>query len=610
MHTKEEFQMHECTPYKDLVAIPKDFAMKYLEASNTLIRLQTILECEKDKYEQLLNSILHDNKELRTHGKGVRCAPLGIETTDEKTIVKRESPKNTRTKSPSKEPQTVEKLCEALMKSGQKKGQQCTYKAKSGVDFCSRHAKCESIERNNQEEEKEEKKEEKNEKKNEKKKEKKKEKEEKEEKKEKKRSRAKRSDTDTDYEDEDLTDEEKKARHWSNITDEEFILSCLRRHKVKPSELVKDVEIQSSGKKKEEEAKDMKPILIETIKREVDDMIDSVDSLESGHKAKLAYATMKRMELFKLLTRDELKSYVSVHWETKLKPFLVKTDRRYSGSDLMTAFEHYIIGTEFSKTYCGVKGDMYFGQTHFKQEIFSTVPYFKVWNDTGFLKPFCSDEVAFFPLDQILQRAMRNVNGFSSLIHVKQSGECPTDPYSFYKLEYIREDGVRAWRMDCRLEETLLSMYECLKDSISYWLNHYNVKGGKGEYRYCAYRLYHKGGPENAIIDQLMKNMFTITDVPRFYKMVQDCVQEYQPTSVDKLITHLDEPEVKTRFDTLRKTYTPQPERIEMIREVFTSMISKEEIEEALLKYGQRWRDEIEAENFINNLMNKGNGKV
>ena len=77
-------------------------------------------------------------------------------------------------------------------------------------------------------------------------------------------------------------------------------------------------------------------------------------------------------------------------------------------------------------------------------------------------KPFCRDEIykalynysiALFTIRYLLKKTLINPYGFSNVIYFRLENDDDADPYRFYILDQVRDDGKRCWKLECRLDD-------------------------------------------------------------------------------------------------------------------------------------------------------------
>ena len=82
---------------------------------------------------------------------------------------------------------------------------------------------------------------------------------------------------------------------------------------------------------------------------------------------------------------------------------------------------------------------------------------------TEFYERFYNYSIAIFTIKELLKLAIVNPYGFPNIVYLPLDKSEDDDPYSFYILDKITENGNRCWKMECRLDEFSSTVAEKLK---------------------------------------------------------------------------------------------------------------------------------------------------
>ena len=179
------------------------------------------------------------------------------------------------------------------------------------------------------------------------------------------------------------------------------------------------------------------------------------------------------------------------------------------------------------------------------------------WYDTDKIKPYdiniyneiCNYNLAIVDLTEYLTSVFSSDN--SSIVYIKVPKSKKQDPFSFY--QYIETiNGVKQWRMDCRLQE--LSM-DLIKILLPYCTKLYK-KIYKDTYHDNTFRESHSFDLINTEGDQLIRNICVLSSIYRISKILQGIIIKYHTYTFDKtkdkLLTHSDDPNQLEGYNILK----------------------------------------------------------
>lgn len=184
--------------------------------------------------------------------------------------------------------------------------------------------------------------------------------------------------------------------------------------------------------------------------------------------------------------------------------------------------------------------------------------------------------MAVFPIKENLKRVLVNPYGFSNIVYVNNEKSLKDDPYSFYCLEKIDEDGRRLWKMECRL-------YEFTK-FISQNLLTYTINIFKKIYMDIFLdNIYRKDYKDKAVIcrqdcEQLLFNIIELSNTKTLCETIRKIVLKncmIEPTKLDKFDFTADDRLIKKQLNSDNDT---KEQSIHSVKRLFDN-ISKEDCE-------------------------------
>jgi hypothetical protein len=149
-------------------------------------------------------------------------------------------------------------------------------------------------------------------------------------------------------------------------------------------------------------------------------------------------------------------------------------------------------------------------------------------------KKFYNYSCCLFTIKECFQIFLFNIYKFYNIIYMPNKKSKDTDLYSFYTLEKI-EDGKRYWSMDCRLEETSLTLSNAIKTyCISLYRNIYHNIFADNQYRH-DYHL--KSNVAEYECGQLAQNIILLSSIFKTSSILRKAVKDtatLTPTEKDK----------------------------------------------------------------------------
>jgi len=184
--------------------------------------------------------------------------------------------------------------------------------------------------------------------------------------------------------------------------------------------------------------------------------------------------------------------------------------------------------------------------------------------------------MAVLSVKENLKRVLVNPYGFSNIVYVNNEKSSKEDPYSFYCLEKIDDDGRRLWKMECRL-------YEFTK-FISQNLLTYTINIFKKIYMdIFTDNIYRKDYKDKAVIcrqdcEQLLFNILELSNTKALCETIRKTVLKnsvIEPSKLDKFDFTADDKLIKKQLNSENDS---KEQSIHSIKRLFDN-ISKEDCE-------------------------------
>jgi hypothetical protein len=158
--------------------------------------------------------------------------------------------------------------------------------------------------------------------------------------------------------------------------------------------------------------------------------------------------------------------------------------------------------------------------------------------------------LSMFPLSECLRRVLICKWNFFNIVYVKVPKATEDDPYSFYTLEHIHKNGLRNWKMDCRLDGfTSAFATNVLPYCISLFRKLYMDVFGDNDYR----ENYSSQSQSTEYeCEQLLLNIFTLADHRKLCNTLRDIVRKsctIAPTKLDKFNLYGDDTLLRRQFE-------------------------------------------------------------
>ena len=182
--------------------------------------------------------------------------------------------------------------------------------------------------------------------------------------------------------------------------------------------------------------------------------------------------------------------------------------------------------------------------------------------------------MAFIPIRKYIQKLLVNPYGFHNIIYVDLPKSTQSDPFSFYRLRKIDEDGKRFWELDCRMEYTAMEIQNNLRNwCIQLFRKIYMDVFNDNIYRekfteYSQVTQYE--------CSQLLQNITALDNLIAIRRMLSSTIREkatYQPSKKDKFNFHVDDVCQKTR---LKKEEYTQDNRNMLLMELFDDLTEEQ----------------------------------
>jgi hypothetical protein len=179
----------------------------------------------------------------------------------------------------------------------------------------------------------------------------------------------------------------------------------------------------------------------------------------------------------------------------------------------------------------------------------------KVFDKEQVINLYSCYNIALFNVVDYIKIIQPNRYGFNNLIYLDVQKSIDEDPFSFYYLEQIGNEGIatRNWKMDCRLDD--------LVGDIATSVLEFSVN----LYRKIYHAIYHDNvyrsqDNDTQILEyegeQIIQNIFILSDTYNFNMRIRQIIKEkctYVPTKNDKFNLYSDDPINRRRFTGLKK---------------------------------------------------------
>lgn len=183
--------------------------------------------------------------------------------------------------------------------------------------------------------------------------------------------------------------------------------------------------------------------------------------------------------------------------------------------------------------------------------------------------------IALFTVKDTLKRQFINPYGYSNIIYL-DLGKETDDPYSFYTLEKIEDDGRRCWKLECRVDN--------FSHDLAYHVKKYCIT----LFRKIYYDIFNDNVYRENYVDttaitqqdceQLLQNILVLSNTKQFCNMLRNMLMKYckiTPTSLDKFNLTADDRLQKKQF----ASFTDDPEEVvSSIKQLFDG-ISNDDIQ-------------------------------
>ena len=192
------------------------------------------------------------------------------------------------------------------------------------------------------------------------------------------------------------------------------------------------------------------------------------------------------------------------------------------------------------------------------------------------IEKVCNYAISVTTLRETFARVISNPFGFPNLVYLPLEKSGQDDPYSFYVLERIENDGKRYWKMECRLEDVSRMFSDrvltyCVSLFRKVYFDMFNDNLYREDYG-------EKSPAAHQDCEQLLVNMLELSQPKRFCNLLRGLVAEHsviQPATVDKFNFTRDDPVLKRNFAQLKDD---PKETIALVQRLFDN-ISEETAE-------------------------------
>lgn len=179
----------------------------------------------------------------------------------------------------------------------------------------------------------------------------------------------------------------------------------------------------------------------------------------------------------------------------------------------------------------------------------------KIFDKEQVINLYSCYNIALFNVVDYIKIILPNRYGFNNLIYLDIQKSIDEDPFSFYYLEQIGNEGgvTRNWKMDCRLDDlvgdiatSVLEFSVTLYRKIYHAIYHDNVYRSQDN---DTQILEYEG-------EQIIQNIVILSDTYNFNMRIRQIIKEkctYIPTKNDKFNLYSDDPINRRRFTGLKK---------------------------------------------------------
>jgi hypothetical protein len=179
--------------------------------------------------------------------------------------------------------------------------------------------------------------------------------------------------------------------------------------------------------------------------------------------------------------------------------------------------------------------------------------YYIPFNVTEKLKLFFNYGTVLTSIKNCIETYIINKYDFNNVVYVPLKNSSEEDPYSFYILENIAKEK-RYWKMDCRLVE----LSENIINNVRPYLINIFKKMYQDIFNDNDYRENYNSKTEitSSDFEQLLQNIFTLSDTLKFYNIVRNIIKEkatYYPTENDKFNIISDDLILKKKFSNTKE---------------------------------------------------------
>lgn len=171
-------------------------------------------------------------------------------------------------------------------------------------------------------------------------------------------------------------------------------------------------------------------------------------------------------------------------------------------------------------------------------------------------KKFDNYSIALFTIKENLKRVLVNPFGFSNVCYLDLETSLKEDPYSFYILEKISDDGTRCWKMECRLME--------FSRLIAFHIRGFCVKLFRRIYVDCFSDNVYRNDYFNKVtigqydLEQLLLNAVELSKPYSFCNIVRNLIKKHcviKPSKIDKFNLTGDDKIAKRNFNQEQDSY-------------------------------------------------------
>ena len=165
-------------------------------------------------------------------------------------------------------------------------------------------------------------------------------------------------------------------------------------------------------------------------------------------------------------------------------------------------------------------------------------------------KRFLTYSICFFSISDFYKICMTNKYGYENIIYFNHKGKKIDDPFSFYILDNITDEGIRNWKMDSRLEDFTDELRTQL---INFLVSNYR-KLYKQVFRDNCFHETASSDGFSQIIEyectQIFQNLIDLGNKYKFNKIIRKVVsdKEFIPTENDRFNLLSDDIIQKKRF--------------------------------------------------------------